>query len=236
MRILWVTLHFPPRQSGGVFRPIQIYKYLDKNKFEVDFLTLSLWGQYERAVRDDSVLEEVFPKPPIHRVPSIELHDGVRVIVDRIRKRRQHDKLQNGNPPRAVGGDLKSGSVKELLKGAFRFFMAFIYFPDKYVIWGWLSALKSLWLHYRRRYDLMYTTSPPLSGHLPGLLLRHFGVKWVVDFRDGDSLWTKKAWGNLTGKIRGKIDFYYQSYVLKKPTMSLFRASFSKNNSSESFP
>ena len=74
MRILWVTLHFPPRQSGGVFRPVQIYKYLDKDKFEVDFLTLSLWGQYKRAVRDDSVLEEVFPKPPIYRVPSIELH------------------------------------------------------------------------------------------------------------------------------------------------------------------
>lgn len=216
MRILWITLHFPPRQSGGVFRPIQIYKYLDKNKFEVDFLTLSLRGQYKRAVRDDSVLEEVFPKPTIYRVPSIELHDGVRLIVDSIRKRCQREKLQDGNPPRLGRSDFKSGSVKECLKGAFRFFMAFIYFPDKYVIWGWLSALKSLWLHYRRRYDLIYTTSPPLSGHLPGLFLRHFGVKWVVDFRDGGSLWTKKAWGNLAGKVREKVDFYYQSYVLNK--------------------
>lgn len=216
MRILWVTLHFPQRQSGGVFRPIQIYKHLDKNKFEVDFLTLSLWGQYKRAVRDDSVLEEVFPKPTIYRIPSIELHDGVRLIVDSIRKRPQRDKLQNQNPPRPAGGDFRSGSVKEYLKGAYGIFMAFFYFPDKYVIWGWLSALKGLWLHFKRRYDLIYTTSPPLSGHLPGLLLRHFGVKWVVDYRDGGSLWTKKAWGNLTGKIREKTDFYYQSYVLKK--------------------
>jgi len=213
MRILWVTLHFPPRQSGGVFRPIQMYKYLDKNKFEIDFLTLSLWGQYKRAVRDDSVLEEVFPKPTIYRIPSIELHDGVRLIVDRIRKRCQRDKLQNGIPRGPVGGDFKSGSVKELLKGAFRFFMAFFYFPDKYVIWGSLSALKSLWLHFRRRYDLIYTTSPPPSGHLPGLLLRPFGVKWVVDYRDGGSLWTKKVWGS---EIREKVDFYYQSYVLNK--------------------
>ena len=213
MRILWVTLHFPPRQSGGVFRPIQIYKYLDKNKFEIDFLTLSLWGQYKRAVRDDSVLEEVFPKPTIYRIPSIELDAGVRLIVDSIRKRCQRDRLQNGNPPRPVGSDFKSGSLKELLKGAYRFFLAFIYFPDRYVIWGWLSTLKSLWLNFKRRYDLIYTTSSPPSGHLPGLLLRPFGVKWVVDYRDGGSLWTKKVWGS---KIREKIDFYYQRYVLNK--------------------
>jgi glycosyltransferase involved in cell wall biosynthesis len=229
MRILWVTLHFPPRQSGGVFRPIQMYRYLDKDKFEIEFLTLSLWGEYKRAVRDDSVLEAVFPKPTIYRVPSIELHDGARFIVGSIRKRRRRDKLENGNSPAPRAGQVESGSLKELLKSAFRFIMAFIYFPDKYVVWGWLSTLKSLWLHFKRRYDLIYTTSPPLSGHLPGLLLRPFGVKWVVDYRDGGSLWTKKAWGSFTGKVREKIDFYYQKYVLNKADYVIIQSELLKD-------
>jgi glycosyltransferase involved in cell wall biosynthesis len=213
-RILWVTLHFPPRQSGGVFRPIKIYKYLDKNKFEVDFLTLSLWGQYKRAVRDDSVLEEVIPKPTIYRMPSIELH----LIVDSIRRRNQGKKLRNGMSSRPVGGsgNSKSGAVKALLKGAYRFFLMFLYFPDQHVIWGWLSTLKSLWLHFKRGYDLIYTTSNPPSGHLPGVILKLLGVRWVADYRDGGSLWNKKAWGNSIGKFRETIDFYYQRYVLNK--------------------
>ncbi len=225
MRILWVTLHFPPRQSGGVFRPIKIYQYLDKNRFEIDFLTLSLRGQYKRAVRDDSVLEQVFPKPTVYRIPSIELHEGVRSIVDSVRKRPQRDGAQNGDPRAFVAGDSKSGGVKELLKGVYRVFMALVYFPDKYVIWGWLSALKSLWLHFKTRYDLIYTTSPPLSGHLPGLLLRPFGIKWVVDYRDGGSLWTKNAWGS---KLREKLDFYYQGYVLRKADYIVIQSEFLK--------
>jgi glycosyltransferase involved in cell wall biosynthesis len=228
-RILWVTLHFPPRQSGGVFRPIKIYKHLDKNKLEIDFLTLSLWGQYKRAVRDDSALEEVFPKPAIYRVPSIEFHDGVRLIIDGIRKRSQRSKPQNGNPSTPVGANFKSGSVKEILKSVFGVIMAFVYFPDKYVVWGWFSTLKGLWLHLRRRYDLVYTTSPPSSGHLPGLLLRSFGAKWVVDYRDGGSLWTKKAWGSFTGKVREKIDFYYQKYVLNKADYVIIQSELLKD-------
>lgn len=225
MRILWVTLHFPPRQSGGVFRPIKIYQYLDKSRFAVDFLTLSLWGQYKRAVRDDSVLEQVSPKPRVYRIPSIELHEGVRAIVDSLRKRSERGTAKNSDPRGPVADESKSGSVKEVVKGAYRFFMAFFYFPDKYVLWGWLSALKSLWLHSKARYDLIYTTSPPLSGHLPGLLLRPFGIKWVVDYRDGGSLWTKKAWGI---KLREKLDFYYQGYVLKKADYVVIQSEFLK--------
>ena len=197
-----------------MFRPIKIYKYLDKNKFEIDFLTLSLWGPYKRAVRDDSVLEEVIPKPTIYRMPSIELH----LIVDSIRRKNQGKKLRNGNSFRPVGesGDSKSGAVKALLKGAYRFFLMFLYFPDQHVIWGWLSTLKSLWLHFKRRYDLIYTTSNPPSGHLPGVILKLLGVRWVADYRDGGSLWNKKAWGNSIGKFREKVDFYYQRYVLNK--------------------
>ncbi len=88
-RILWVTFHFPPRQSSGVFRPAKIYKYLDKTDLEIDFLTLSLHGKYKRAVQDSSLLDDISPAPSIYRVPSPELEELVRAVLDKLRRKKQ---------------------------------------------------------------------------------------------------------------------------------------------------
>ena len=58
-----------------MFRAIKFYKYLDKSRFEVDFITHGAAGRFARAVLDDSLLREVDPAPSIHRVPTIIPHD-----------------------------------------------------------------------------------------------------------------------------------------------------------------
>jgi hypothetical protein len=82
-RILWVTFHFPPRLSGGVFRPIRIYKHLDKELFEIDFVTISMHAAYRRATRDDTLLKEVAPTPAVYRVPSLDPESWLRRGADR---------------------------------------------------------------------------------------------------------------------------------------------------------
>ena len=60
-RVAWITFDFPPRQSSGVFRAIKFYKYLDKSRFEVDFITHGPTRRFRRATMDESLLAEVHP-------------------------------------------------------------------------------------------------------------------------------------------------------------------------------
>jgi glycosyltransferase involved in cell wall biosynthesis len=73
-----------------------------------------------------------------------------------------------------------------------------------------------LWLHLRRRYDVVYTTSYPESAHLPGLILRALGVHWVVDYRYGGPLWIKDVVGFPKPPLRERIDHRYQRWVLTR--------------------
>ena len=86
-RILWVTFDFPPRQSSATFRPIKIYKYLNKNKFTVDFLTTSLMFKFKQAVQDNTLMEEIFPRPSVYRLPNVVFDHLVRTTINSIRKK-----------------------------------------------------------------------------------------------------------------------------------------------------
>jgi glycosyltransferase involved in cell wall biosynthesis len=215
-RILWVTFHFPPRQSGGVFRPIRIYKHLDKEQFEIDFLTISLLSSYRLATRDDTLLEEVTPKPAVYRVPSIEPESWLRGLVGEKRNGNQPSHSPGAQAPTQARLPPGETFAKRFLKSIYRRLIMLCYFPDQVFLWGWLSSLKALWLHLKSRYDLIYTTSNPPSGHLPGLILKSFGVRWIADFRDGGNLWIKKIQGYPKGALRQQADFYYDKWVLDR--------------------
>lgn len=59
--------------------------------------------------------------------------------------------------------------------------------PDLHVGWSLLAAPVAAALAATRCVDLVYTSCPPYSAHLPGLAAQACGVPWVADFRDG---WT----------------------------------------------
>jgi glycosyltransferase involved in cell wall biosynthesis len=226
-RILWVTFDFPPRQSSAVFRPIKIYKYLDKDKFEVDFLTQSVMSKSKRAVQDKTILQDVFPQPKIYRLPNIVFDDFIRAIINNFRKKNRPDNSEKINTKIGTPKDYKPTAAKKI----YRLFIMLFYFPDQFFIWGWMAAFKALWLHLKRRYDVIYTTSYPESGHLPGLILRHFGVKWVVDYRYAGVFWNKdKLLRYPKKKVRGTIEFYYQKYVLRKADYVITQSETIKND------
>ena len=212
-RIAWVTFDFPPRQSSGVFRAIKFYKYLDKSRFEVDFITHGTAGRFTRAVLDDSLLADVSPAPQVYRVPTIIPHDLLSSIRSRRRKRRAPAAEE---PKAATASSRQPGARRSAGQAVYRWFALTFYFPDHFFIWGWAAAVKTLWLHARRRYDLLYTTSYPESAHLAGLVLSAFGVRWVVDYRYGGPLWIKEVVGFRKSSLRERLDHRFQRWVLRR--------------------
>jgi glycosyltransferase involved in cell wall biosynthesis len=62
---------------------------------------------------------------------------------------------------------------------------SWLYFPDETVGWIPFGFAEAVELIFRRRYDVIYTTSPQSSTAALGLLLKQaLGIPWVAEFRD----------------------------------------------------
>jgi glycosyltransferase involved in cell wall biosynthesis len=202
-----------------MFRAIKIYKYLDKSRFEVDFVTHGDARRFAGAVHDDSLLAEVDPAPSVYRVPTIILHDLVPALRARLRRGRRPESSTEAKVP--AGGNGHGGAGAPVRRAGFGrtlygWFALSAYVPDHLFIWGWCAALKCLLLHLRRRYDVVYTTSYPESAHLAGLVLSALGVHWVVDYRYGGPLWIKDVVGFRKPPLRERLDHRYQRWVLTR--------------------
>lgn len=235
-RILWVTFDFPPRQSSGVFRPIKIYKYLDKEAFDIEFLTQS--ATQAGIPLDPTLLDEVAPPPRVHRVPNVVLSSYVDGMARRGRKGKERSLERQGGSTESSarsGGSGWRSLPRRAAKRIYVFFAMILYFPDQYFIWGWLAAFKALSLHFRNRYDLVYTTSHPESGHLAGLLLKLFGVKWVADYRYAGILWIKKLLTYPKKRVREWSEFRYQAKVLRKADAVITQSETIKSDFRDAF-
>jgi glycosyltransferase involved in cell wall biosynthesis len=213
-RILWVTYDFPPRQSSGVFRPVKLYKYLDKERYEVDFLTQPLMATFREAVTVEGLLEEMQPRPRIYRPPNYVLDDLLRELF---RRRAKPGTRAPSAAPSAPGpnGEATAASRRRAGKAIYGAAIMKLYFPDQFFLWGILATIVAVVLHLRRRYDVVYTTSYPESAHLPGLVLRRLGPEWIADYRYAGALWNKKLIGYPKTKGRERRELRYQRRVLR---------------------
>ena len=65
-------------------------------------------------------------------------------------------------------------------------------FPDHMLLWVPFALRKALKICKKKKIDVIYTTSPPHSTHIAGLLLsKWLRIPWVADFRDP---WTLNAY------------------------------------------
>jgi len=226
LRILWVTFDFPPRMSSGAYRPIKVYKYLDPAVCRVDFVTHGESRRFAGATRDESLLRDVERPPRVFRVPTLIPHDVLPALARRLRGRRAGSKVSapagrvtsaSETAAHAVEPSSRPPGERALKQGGvYRRFAMATYFPDHLMLWGALAALRCAWLQLRYGYDVVYTTSFPESAHLPGLLLRALGVRWVVDYRYGGPLWIKSLVGFRKTAARDARDLAFQKRVLHR--------------------
>jgi glycosyltransferase involved in cell wall biosynthesis len=156
MKLLLVTLYFPPAGGGGVQRPLKFASHLPALGIETHVLA----PDDPKWVHQDVDL----PLPTqawIHRARYLGP-----------RSRRLADELHGRG-----GLDLalrRASSVGRRLL-----------LPDENVTWNATAIPKAISIVRREGIDVVLTTSPPGSVHLIGAAVQKAtGVKWVADLRD----------------------------------------------------
>src|SRR2546423_7882039 len=156
MRVLLVTMYFPPAGGGGVARPLKLATHLPELGIETHVLAPA---DPKWVHRDDEL--DVPPEAHVHRaryvgprgrLPAEELH-GLSGVDRTVR--------------RAM------------------LFSRRLLLPDQFVSWGLTAIPAARRIVQEQRIDVLVTTSPPASVNLIGAAVsRLTGVPWVADLRD----------------------------------------------------
>jgi glycosyltransferase involved in cell wall biosynthesis len=156
MRVLLVTMYFPPAGGGGVARPTKLAGHLADLGFEMHVLAPDdskwLYQDDELSIPPNVEVHRAKYLGPKGRLPAEELHglDG----LDRA---------------------LRQAGL----------FSRRLLVPDEFVSWGLTAIPAARRIVRDEKIDVLVTTSPPASVNLIGAAVKQVtGVYWVADLRD----------------------------------------------------
>jgi glycosyltransferase involved in cell wall biosynthesis len=156
MKLLLVTLYFPPAGGGGVQRPLKFATHLPALGVETHVLA---------------------PEDPkwVHR--DDELVPPTQAWIHRVRYVGPKGRL----PAEELHG--LQGVARAARKSALAFRRVLL--PDENVSWNLTAVPAAIRIARRERIDVVVTTSPPTSVHLVGAAVkRATGARWIADLRD----------------------------------------------------
>jgi glycosyltransferase involved in cell wall biosynthesis len=176
MKLLLVTLYFPPAGGGGVQRPLKFASHLPALGIETHVLA----PDDPKWVHEDADL----PLPTqawVHRARYVGP-----------RGRRLADELHGRS-----GLDL---AVRRASTVGRRLLL-----PDENVTWNATAIPKAIQIVRSEGIDVVLTTSPPASVHLIGAAVkRATGVKWVADLRDSIALHAHRSADGIGARAKQK--------------------------------
>jgi hypothetical protein len=209
-KVLIVSYFFPPVNLPGSYRAAKFVKYLRQFGWEPIVLTARRGDAGGRPL-DYALLDDIPEATTIIRTHSIEplrlfvtLTKPFRKTIDLQATVNEGDGQQNTRAPL---------SPRHLARGLLRLLTKYLFsLPDPYVGWVPFAAVAAVQAFRRQKPNVVFTSSPPLSSHLVGLVLKAvFGVPWVADFRDPWlSLFREKK------SLAEKAESYLGRQVLKK--------------------
>ena len=156
MKILLVTLYFPPAGGGGVQRSLKLAQYLPALGIETHVL----------APDDPKWVH----RDPDLRVPTQAWIHRVRYVGPRARKPTEELAVAEGLARLVLQAQV---TARRLL------------LPDASVTWNLTAIPAAIRIVRREGIDAILTTSPPGSIHLVGAAVKQAtGARWLADLRD----------------------------------------------------
>lgn len=195
-KVLIVAHDFPPYRTSGVYRMTGLTKYL----FPLGWMPSVLAAETRGGAQDPSLLRRLPAQIEVVRAAAPRLALWEEPTARALKSLRVLSPRNNGH--RARKRDTWLRATGEFLRSC-------IYFPDESVAWVPFAFAKAVRLHRRDSFDLIYTSGPPRSSALIGLLLRlTLGVPWVLEFRD--------PWYPSPRPLRRRFEARLHNFLLKR--------------------
>jgi glycosyltransferase involved in cell wall biosynthesis len=169
--VLMLSYRFAPQGGAGSLRAVKFVKYLPSFGWRPIVHTVSNphWHVWDHALS-----REVPKDVTVYRSRTIEPESAGEQAGEQVLS--------------AAARKLPRGFVARLrrsLGGLRRWLRVWVLIPDKQAAWIPGAIIRTLILVRRHRPAVLYTSSPPHSVQLVGLVVKRLtGLPWVVDFRD----------------------------------------------------
>lgn len=167
-KILFICYFFPPFGGVRVLRNYSFIKYLSRiSEYDLHIITSNFFSD---GIEDKFLYYSLLNRKniSIHSLPSFNFETLVSKLKSLFYKKNKKT---------------KNTEIKEnlLLKKIINSFLI----PDHYILFVILNFFKIYSIIKKIKPDIIFTSSPPHSMHLTGLLFKKkFKIKWVADFRD----------------------------------------------------
>jgi glycosyltransferase involved in cell wall biosynthesis len=156
MRVLLVTMYFPPAGGGGVGRPLKLATHLPELGIETHVLAPD---DPKWLARDDEL--DIPPAATVHRARYV------------------------GPSAKLPAEELHGLEGAEFFLRQAALFSRRLLLPDEFVSWGLTAIPAARRIVRDEQIDVLVTTSPPASVNLIGAaVMQATGVLWVADLRD----------------------------------------------------
>ena len=180
-QVLFITYVFPPIAYAGTYRTLRFCRYLPGNGWLPVVLTIK---KGEDLDNDERLLVQVPAAVKVHRTRTIDVWRWWQRITKNGSKRERksnHGVVKDDGYQVHVPQTAKT----KWLSRAKTWVVELVTTPDHMVFWVPFALAKGIYLLLRNDIRVIYTSSPPHSEHLVGLILsKLFKKPWVADFRD----------------------------------------------------
>ncbi|MCB0329122.1 MAG: glycosyltransferase [Bdellovibrionales bacterium] len=181
MKVLSISYFFPPLTGPGSFRAVKHAKYF--HEFNVD--PTIICADDTVYSRDESLVAEIPANLVVSRHPFTP---PIQKILDWKRKillEKAHE-IRRSQPSPSTSNSALANLSRIALRG-----MLSVYFPDDRRPWGKKAYRSALELSQSQSFDLIYSSSGPLTNHwVAARLQKKLKLPWVAEFRD---LWVGEA-------------------------------------------
>ena len=175
-KVLIISYAFPPMGVVGAYRPAKFCKFLPEFGWHPTVLTVNV-EHYDNF--EHSLLNELHQSIRIYRSKSLDplLWFDQRANPER-KKRKSNREL-----PKAV--DLSRAIRSGFLSKVKQIFRSMLSIPDGHNFWIPFAIYTGLRAIKEQGIDVLFSTSPPASGHMVGYVLSLLtGLPLITDFRD----------------------------------------------------
>lgn len=207
--VLVLAYRFPPQGGGGVQRTLKFVKYLPQFGWlpVVHTVTNPFW-----PLRDVTLLDEIPPSVRVYRTPTFEFERLARKTDGLLAPRAEPAERQQSREVERRRRGLLTGGLKALGQAVMRHVLV----PDPQIAWVPGAFLRSLHMIRKERPALIYTSSPPNSCQVLGLLLkRALGLPWIADFRDPWTEGIRRKQAYAQSAVRRRLEEGFERAVIR---------------------